>query len=236
MSGSTFALCIDPFLRLLVWSLVDLVRLTACTDDLATVFAKRWACLRAMVADFVRWASASGLAVSVAKCVPAARRCFTDVEAEFWLGASCPVAGSSRERPLLGGRVRVRVGPGSRERQWSAVVAKLLRRVEEVVNEGEALYRAQFCALDAHSIEGHRQAVQRLCAAPWMAFPPDLLQGPRSLGLPSAVPKLQPLVAAARRRASSKSGVKSGAAHPCVAEFAAVLDSDDALLDHLVRF
>lgn len=55
MSGSTSAL-------------VGLARLMAYADDLTMVFANMWMDLL-LVVEFVRWAVASGLTLSVAKCV-----------------------------------------------------------------------------------------------------------------------------------------------------------------------
>lgn len=64
MSVTTFALCIDPFLGcLLVRSLVDLVRLTAYTGDLAVVLAHFWLYLPTTADDLERCAAAIGLSM-----------------------------------------------------------------------------------------------------------------------------------------------------------------------------
>lgn len=75
MIGSIVTLCIVPFRRcLLVRSLVDLVRLTACADNSSIIFANIWRDLPPIVADIGRRASASGLKLSVARRVLVPRR------------------------------------------------------------------------------------------------------------------------------------------------------------------
>lgn len=139
MSGSIFALCIDPCLRrLLACSLVDLARLTSCLDDLAIVFANLWAYPPSVAAGFAHWAAASHT-LSVAECAVVSLWCFTDVEVEVgvWLGASgWSVRVSARD---LGVELRPGLRPGSWERQLAAAAATLLRHTRGVLNAGEAL-------------------------------------------------------------------------------------------------
>lgn len=65
--------------------------------------------------------------------------------------------------------------------------------------------RAQFCDPDARMVEAHRQAVQRVCAVPWMSFPPALMQGMRSVDFDSDMPKLSLVAAVIGLRACSAS-------------------------------
>lgn len=155
--------------------------------------------------------------------------------------ASCAIASFAR---YLG----VDIGPGAWDKQWGGVASKLLQRTGEIVSAGEALgtrliqyriycvslalYRAQFAALDWRITEAHRQAVQRLCAAPWMAFPPPLLEGLRSLGFASQAQGLHALADAARIRSVTASGVFGR----CLDEISIYTNSDEALLAHPLHF
>lgn len=174
------------------------MRLTAYADDLAAILANLWMDLPGIVACFARWALASGLGLSVAKCILVPLWDYSQDEVANWLRAACPsfascaVAASAR---YLG----VEIGPGASVKQWASVSAKLLRRTGDIVAAGEALgtrlvqyrvygmslvlYRAQFAEVDWRILEAHRKAQQRLCFAPWMAYPPRLARGVAGFGV-----------------------------------------------------
>lgn len=173
MSGIGVALCIDTSLRRLpVRSLVDLVRLMACADDPAMIFAKVWRDLPPAAGDFARWAAASGPTLSARKCV------FVPP----WGASRTP---RSRFLPGLGRVCVVKAGAGgppgwsSCRGQWKGVAANLLRRTRVIISAGgtriiqhrfDGVSMARFCAQctspDAHILKAHCQASQRLCAAP----------------------------------------------------------------------
>lgn len=129
-------------------------------------------------------------------CAMAPLWCFPGMEVEEWFSEHFAV--------MAGGVVResarhlgAEPSPGSRQRQWKVGgAAKILHRTGENVRIVQyrlgraslALYRAQLCALDGLLLDAHRQAKQRFCAAPWVAFSQEPLQGLRSLGLPEEVP------------------------------------------------
>lgn len=220
------ALCIDPLLcRLLVRSLVNLARLTACAGRPLGCGRRprvehRQDCLGAVVVPLgFRDRALARRVVFEARGLRGAGGC----------------AGSN-SGPAL----------GSDSGLWKR--PKLLRRTREVVKAAEALgtrlaqyklncvslamYRAQFCAPDPFLFEAHRQAVQRLCAAPWVAFSIDLMQGLRGLGFSAEVPDMRALATSARLGASSESGLSQR----CIDELKSVAGSHESLLDHSLRF
>lgn len=95
----------------------------------------------------------------------------------------------------------VDVGPGSDETQWQTLVDKVMRRARDiratsaVVPAKIALfnihvvemtrYRAQFANLNATSDSAYRRVAHVILATPYMALPPQLLQGMRKVVFPT---------------------------------------------------
>lgn len=245
MSGSLFALAVDPFLRsILVSSLVDLIRLEAYADELANVLANALADLAEIMHFFDCSSLASGLVLNARKCVfvPVWAYEFDVVREQIAAVcpqlAACSVAGSAR---YLG----VEVGPAAHEIQWSVVAQKILRGVADSVAEGESLgvrlrrfrfcaaslskYRAQFVSIDGHIRHAWQKSLQRLTSAPWQSVPLAVLHALRELGFSSSAQDLQRLADSCRLRASS------AVFDTCLAEISATEMDNRAMLIHLVR-
>lgn len=103
--------------------------------------------------------------------------------------------------------------------------------MDKVYRMSLVLYRAQFADLDNVILEAHRKAQQRLCSAPWMAYPPVLLEGLRGLGFASRAQDLRPAAHAARIRSVATSRVFDS----CLADADAYMSSEEALLVHRLR-
>lgn len=104
MSGSLFALSVDPFLRsTLVSSLVGLIRLEAYADDLAVVLSRFWDDVASIMTLFGRWRLAASLSLNPSKCVLVPLWSYTTVGISTRLEEVCPaLSGSSRCRGVLG--------------------------------------------------------------------------------------------------------------------------------------
>lgn len=247
MSGSLFALAVDPFLRcILVTSVVGLLRLEAYADDLAIVMSKFWEDVRAIMEQFHRWRLASALALNERKCVMAPLWPFIASDISERLAVDCPplsgcvVSGSAR---YLG----VEVGPDAHSVQWVTVFQKLLRRTADIVAGGESLgvrlrrftvyasslpaFRGQFVDVDASVCHVWAKCLQCLTSAPWHSIAGPILRGLRPLGFSVAAEDLQHVTDACRLRHVFASAVFD----VCVAEVSAAGLHEDALLAHPYR-
>lgn len=188
---------------------------------------------------FDLWSRASGLRLKTRKCVlfPLwegsfnALRTVVDSVPAF---AGMAISSSARYLGVI-------VGPGAHEVQWEAVAPKLLFRALDVAATGATLFtkvrlwgmhgcsllacKSRFVDLSLTMLRVYRQATQRITQAPWMSFPPVLLDygdlvGGAALRDPSRM-----------GRASGWALIRTSSAVRCAwAEFDSAAPGDEAAL------
>lgn len=162
----------------------------AFADDLAVVLTMLVMQLAGLGVMFEKWAAASGLVLKARKCVLlplwisddySSVRALVDGVGVF---SGMAIASSAR---YLG----LQVGTNSAQDQWDAVVPKLLSRSLDVASTRATLYtkvrlwnvhgagllayKSRFVELNPAVLQAFRRATQRMCQAPWMAFPSQVL-------------------------------------------------------------
>jgi hypothetical protein len=242
MSGSLFALAIDPLIRYLLYtSVMGSICITAFADDIAIVVANLFTMLPGILAIFSRWALASSLCLNSAKSAIIPLWIFDGAMIGRWLRsvapgfAACSIGSAAK---YLG----IWVGPAASSLQWAPVEHKVLSRAAEAAYCGSGLFdrilhfrihgvstvlwKAQFADPSATMMTAYRKAEQRLTAAPWMALAPDLLHSLGALGLPTSLVDIQILATAAKLRLVASSSCFWDA----VQTVDRALASDDALM------
>jgi hypothetical protein len=242
LSGSLFALAIDPLIRyLLHTSVLGSICITAFADDIAIVVANLFTMLPGILASFRRWALASSLCLNSTKSAIIPLWTYDSAMIWRWLRvvapdfAACSICSSAKYLGIF-------VGPGADDLQWDSVQHKVLARAAEAAFCGSGLmdkilnfkmhgtstvlFKAQFADLSANMLTAYRKAEQRLTAAPWMSLAPDLLHSLGALGLPVGLADIQLLATAAKLRLVASSSSFWEAAR----SIDAALDSDDALM------
>jgi hypothetical protein len=242
LSGSIFALAIDPLIRyLLHTSVLGSICITAFADDIAIVVANLFVMLPNILDTFRQWAQATNLCLNGKKSVIIPLWTF-DVGMIFrWLRYMAPdfsMCSISSCAKYLG----IVFGPGADLIQWSPVEHKVLARAAEASFVGFGLidrmvhfkmhgtstvmFKAQFSDLSSSMRSAYRKAEQRLTAAPWMSLAPDLLHSFVALGMPVGLADIQLLATAAKLRlvASSSSFWEAASA------IDSALASDEALM------
>jgi hypothetical protein len=243
MSGSIFALAIDPLIRrILAMSVLHSIRITAFADDIAIVIANVFLQLPGIIRVFVLWEGATALKLNSKKTafLPLWLS-FDEAMLRRWLRhsvpaiASCSVGNCAKYLGLM-------LGPGATDHQWTHVASKVLVRAADanfaahgiaaklrhfrLHGTSTVLYKAQFAPLTPCMRQAYRKAEQRLTGSPWMAMPPDLLHSLRSLGLPAELPDIDTLALAAQLRVTASSAT-FWASIDCIEE---ALSSDEVLL------
>jgi hypothetical protein len=200
LSGSIFALAIDPLIRyLLHTSVIGSICITAFADDIAIVAANLFTMLPEILNSFRRWALATALCLNPKKSVIIPLWSYDGAMILRWLRyvapdfASCSIASCAKYLGII-------FGPGADVLQWLPVEHKVLARSAEASYVGfglidriihfkmhgtsTVLFKAQFADLSASMLTAYRKAEQRLTAAPWMSLAPDILHSFIALGLP----------------------------------------------------
>jgi hypothetical protein len=242
LSGSIFALAIDPLVRfLLTSSVLGSMQITAYADDIAIVIANLFTQLPRILQAFRSWALASCLVLNSKKSAVLPLWCFDEALIRRWLRYVAPRFATCLIQPYAK-YLGIVFGPGASDVQWATVEHKVLARSAEAsfaargLNErlrhfrmhgtSTVMYKAQFVLLAPSLLQAYRKAEQRLTAAPWMALPPDLLHGLRSVGLPVDLPDLSLLATAAKLRVVATSATFwSG-----IAAFEVASSSDEVIL------
>jgi hypothetical protein len=242
LSGSMFALAIDPLIRyLLHTSVMGSICITAFADDIAIVVANIFTMLPDILRCFRSWAAASALRLNSRKYVIIPLWVYDAAMILRWIRyvapdfASCRIAACAKYLGVL-------FGPGADTLQWKPIEHKVLSRAAEASFVGfgfidrvihfkmhgtsTVMFKAQFADLTPEMLTAYRKAEQRLVAAPWMALAPEILHALVALGLPAGLADIQILATAAKLRLVASSATFWGT----VSSIDAALDSDDALL------
>jgi hypothetical protein len=242
LSGSIFALAIDPLIRrILAASVLHTIRVTAFADDIAIVVANLFLQLPGIMSIFVLWGAATALKLNAAKTAILPLWPFDGAMIHRWLRHSvrdlsgCIVANFAKYLGIL-------LGPGAAISQWDPVASKVLVRAADACFSGSGimakirhfrlhgtttvLFKAQFAPLDSAMRQAYRKAEQRLTGSPWMALPPDLLHALTALGLPAELPDIEILTTAAQLRVVASSTTFWN----CLGEIGRAMASDEVLL------
>jgi hypothetical protein len=139
MSGSLFALAIDPLIRyLLHTSVLGSICITAFADDIAIVVANLFTMLPGILAIFSKWALASSLCLNSEKSVIIPLWIFDAAMIWRWLRAvapafaTCSICAAAKYLGIL-------VGPAADLQQWAPVEHKVLSRAAEASFCGSGL-------------------------------------------------------------------------------------------------
>jgi hypothetical protein len=242
LSGSLFALAIDPLIRyLLHTSVLGSLCLTAFADDIAIVVANLFTMLPGILESFSKWALATSLCLNYVKSAIIPLWIFDSAMIWRWLRvvapafAACSISSAAKYLGII-------VGPAADSLQWAPVEHKVLSRAAEASFCGSGLidkvihfkihgtstvvYKAQFADPSSSMLSAYRKAEQRLTAAPWMALAPDILHALVPLGLPAGLVDIQMLATAAKLRLVASSATFWEA----VNTIDSALASDDALM------
>lgn len=214
LSGSIFALAIDPLIRkILAASVLHPIRITAFADDIAIVVGNLFLQLPDIMTIFVSWGVVTALRLNPMKTAILPLWHFDGAMIRRWMRHSIPsLAGAvvSNFAKYLG----MLIGPGAAVSQWTPIASKVLVRAADASHAGigivaklrhfrlhgttTVMYKAQFTPLSSEMRQAYRKAEQRLTGSPWMAIPPDLLHSLRALGLPTGLPNIDFLITAAQ--------------------------------------
>jgi hypothetical protein len=242
LSGSIFALAIDPLIRrILAASVLNSIRITAFADDIAIVVANIFLQLPDIMAIFALWGAVSALMLNSTKTAILPLWPFDGAMLRRWLRnsvqalAGCIIGDYAKYLGVL-------LGPGAANRQWDPVASKVLVRAADACFSGAGvvaklrhfrlhgtttvLFKAQFAPLNGTMRQAYRKAEQRLTGSPWMALPPDLLHSLVALGLPAELPDIGLLTIAAQLRVVASSATF----WPCFTEIEMAMNSDDVIL------
>lgn len=242
LSGSIFALAIDPLIRrILAASVLHPIRVTAFADDIAIVVGNIFLQLPGVMTIFALWGAISALRLNPLKTAILPLWHYDGAMLRRWLRHFIPAlacSGIADFAKYLG----MLIGPGAAATQWTPVASKVLVRAADACFAGigivarlrhfrlhgttTVMYKAQFTPISADMRQAYRKAEQRLTGSPWMALPPDLLHSLRSLGLPVELPDIDMLTTAAQLRVVASSATFWA----CHDEIANVMNSDDVLL------
>jgi exonuclease III len=242
LSGSIFALAIDPLIRkILAASVLHPIRVTAFADDIAIVIGNLFLQLPDIMTIFASWGVVSALVLNPLKTAILPLWHFDGAMIRRWIRHSVPALAGSAVADLAK-YLGMLIGPGAADAQWTPVASKVLVRAADASHAGigiaaklrhfrlhgttTVMYKAQFASLSGELRLAYRKAEQRLTGSPWMALPPDLLHSLRALGLPAELPNIEILTEAAQLRIVSSS-VTFWA---CQDEILKAMNSDEVLL------
>ena len=242
LSGTIFALAIDPLIRALTSRIITPPSLlSAYADDLAIVLNDLFRQLPFVIEVLRYWARASALHLNVPKCtvVPLWRAALDEVRGRLrraipWF-AACAVEHHAR---YLG----IALGPGAQHHLWEGALARFAAAASRVrlADRGLATkflqfsayatstlaYKLQFHAPTAQLSKAFEVGAQRILRRPWNAIPCSMLHRLPGLGFPQGIACLASLSLASRTRVV----VASASYQLAVERLAAAKASDDRLL------
>lgn len=197
MSGSIFALCADPLIRAHLLHLRrHRWRVNLFADDVAIALLHLEHAFPGLMSIFRRLHKATGLGLKLQKCSIIMGT--QEIQRYRVFFASCPDAQLMRlvdAATYLG----IQVGPGGPRQQWAPVAAKVVRRMPDVLAAPSMMgrmlrfntyvaslfhYKLQFASPSSEIRTVYRHAEQKLVKAPWMAFPPDIVENMKYLHFP----------------------------------------------------
>ena len=248
LSGSIFALAIDPLLRAIcVRSLTRSNVLRAYADDIGVVLMNVLLELPGLIQIFLKWELASLLKLNVKKCALIPLWCAGVHRLQRWLRRSLPSFSDcavSNVAKYLG----VMLGPGSGNVFWMGLEARLLTRAAEVRASDRGLatrirqlsvyctsliaYRLRFQPPTKYLKCLYAKAAQRILAAPWNAMPQCMVTRLADWGMPFEIMDLERLSLASRARLAASSPSFQAVGRHINEAF----DSDDRLLCPPSRF
>lgn len=188
LSGTLFAIALDLAIRYFPeQATFASCRIFVFADDVAVVLTKIAEQLVQLARVFDEWCKASGLCLKPRMCV----------RIPWWDGGLLELRGVVDAVPIFTG---MDISSSARylgaENQWAAVEPKLLARAADVASTGATLftkiqswnihgmslvaYKGRFVELSPSVIRVCQRAVQKVCQSHWMAFPPQVIQRPKS--------------------------------------------------------
>ena len=221
MSGTIFALSLDPVMRMLASCMrPDRSIITGFADDLAIVMASFMEEFPRIIKTFVIFESASGLALNFKKCVlvPLFKADYNSLRE--WIlqhvqaAKDFMISGTAKYLGVL-------VGPESACLSWKAPTAKYLERVKLIRAAGNGLCQsivdykmyavsvlshvAQFEFAPKETLKTETRALQMLTAGPWNAINKELMLQLTDIGYTTEAPSISNLARAAMFRFCSRS-------------------------------
>ena len=242
LSGSLFALAIDPLIRAITLrGLVQTSSLTAYADDIGLVLIDMFTQLVLVLSLFADWARATLLFLNIKKCVVVPLWSAVLGDVRCWLRRNLPEFAMCRV-DFWARYLGVIIGPGAQHHLWDGLHQRLHTRAIEIKASDRGMatkiklfgvyctsivfFRLQFSAPTRCLREAYRHAAQRVLAAPWNAFPHKVLCHLCDFGIPFEIADVDRLGLASRARLALSSGMIDVAA----ARVQAALECDDALL------
>ena len=245
-SGSIFALSLDPCIRKIIFTLpIAIARLGAYADDLAVV-------LKDLLFDFVKLmqefdliARATALHLKSRKCVVIPsdlRTCIGSLRGKILrlvpAMADIGIAFCARYLGAI-------IGPAAHESRWQTPANNLIARARWLRSQvgmnmaacatrysiyvfSILSFHLQFARPDSCIRQAERRAIATTLAAPFNAFPPDVVAGWTRIGARNNFPTLEILSQATLMRHACKSSVLT----TCQRIIDIEMNSDDALLVH----
>ena len=216
LSGTIFALAIDPLLRTIVLhNTFHSITLTAFADDIGISVADLFRILPIVFRIVVLWKKVSALGLNYGKCIIAPLWRGSHAPIRLWLNEMLPAFASvqiEKYAKYLG----IYIGPDAHLHQWDSNASILLKRAGDAALRTNGfndklrhyrthgistiLYKAQFAHPNNAMRLAAKRAGQLICSAPWFAIPPDLLHGLRHINMPLEVPNIDIIAKAAQIR------------------------------------
>jgi len=225
LSGTLFALALDPFIRLLL-SRIEHPHdtLTAFADDLAMVCGDMKARLGVIMKLFDGFGKASGLWLNMAKCVLIMLHASdADIEEMMqWLTSNISMGGDIQVA-TKGKYLGINIGPGASISSWDAPLHKFKVRVASIKQEGLGMmqslidyrtfafpvlaYVMQFQKAPRKVVKAQQHAIQQLLRSPYNAIPFDMVTQLKVLGFHAEYPDLEVANQSAMLRCASASHI-----------------------------
>ena len=221
LSGTLFALALDPFMRRLLWQLpASMGILTGFADDLGALLFDLFKSLPWLMHVFYQFASASGLHLNKEKCVLIPLWSISEKNLRNWLAEDvggfqkCTISNFAKYLGIM-------IGPDAAGKSWVAPTKKYVERVHAVRNLGLGFCRAvsnyqihavsvlqfvaQFEEVPPETLKAEMRSSQLLVAGPWNAIPLDMMHQFKDLGNQVELPCLKHISRAAMYRAAVQS-------------------------------
>ena len=241
MSGSIFALGIDPLLRALASRLPGRwTTLNAYADDVSLVLTNVFLELGIVLDALVLWSRATAMTLNIRKCVLVPLWQHSE-RLRRWIRRAHPAFASaaiSSFAKYLG----VVLGPGALGHLWDGLECRFLTRAGEVrASDRGFTTKVRLFSTYCTSMLSHRlqftpptkslralytKGAQRILAAPWQAIPHSLLTRLKDLKFPFEVTDIERLSLALRARLAAS----SSSLRPAGLLLDQIEDSDDRLL------
>lgn len=241
LSGTMFALSLDPFVRwYLSRSIFNGSYIFLYADDLANAFRDVYQQLPLILRALLHWRRASGLSLKPSKCVvlPLWVGDYSDIKnfVGNLPGFTTDVVRSSAR--YLG----VELGVNSCAAQWLSVAPRITQRAHDIRNAGASLpsrvalhnthvasmirYRATLFPPSQELLRTYRHSAQIVLNTPWQAIPAPVLHDMRGLGFQSDLVD----IAVTCEASLLYQAVTNPAVHRAWNDYEAIRDSDDAAL------